>query len=234
MSFMCLSSCSAQDVTCPDIKHPKSPRLQHKRAKFNPSHARTHTQTHRRGFSLYHKRSHTDAKPCHPLHRQAGPAGRGSAFPGRRHDHDADSHLPQAGEKLRCSVHRPRTSERSPARCRPPRPGPAGSYRGPALGPSRSAHKIPPAVTCRNSPRAGRCWGARILPGESAVSTGCPLCGQRGSAAPAAHTGGCPRSAASSGRLCPPPPPPATGGGGSGSAQSGVGPAGAAAPQAHG
>lgn len=37
-SFMWLSSCPVQDVTCPDIEHPNSSRLQQKKAKFNPSH----------------------------------------------------------------------------------------------------------------------------------------------------------------------------------------------------
>lgn len=108
----------------------------------------------------------------------------------------------------------PRTSERSPVRCRRPSPG----RRSPTGG--RLWHRSPlPCSYLQEHPK-GR--GARILPRDGATSAGFPP-GKPRSCSPGDARGPRHRAAAAS------PGVPAAAGGGS--AQSGVGPAGAAAPQ---
>lgn len=67
-------------------------------------------------------------------------------------------------------LHRPRTSQRSPDPCghphppAPPQSLPPGWLSVCPAPHGESSPLPPPAVTCRNSPGAGRCWGPRILP----------------------------------------------------------------------
>lgn len=153
-------------------------------------------------------------------------------MPGRQRD--ADSHLPQVGKKPCCSVLRPRTPERSPAHCTPSRAGGllprAGSRsvtlhtENPSCGYLQEQPKGSALLGSKNPARGG--GDQHRLPRQRPVGKPRSRCGHRG-IPEARGTGRLPHHPAIG-------VPAAAGGSGSGCAQSGVGPAGAAAPQAHG
>lgn len=237
MSFMCLSSCSAQDVTCPDIKHPKSPRLQHKRAKFNPSHARTHTHRPIEGASLCiisevirmpNRATRCTGKPGRQGEAQPSRAGGTTMMP-----------TPTCLKPARSSV-APCTGRAPRSGARPAADPPAPGRRAPTEGQLSVRHaphtKSPLRLPAGTAQGQGAVGEPESCPGRARSAPAAPSAAS-GEAPLPPHTPGDARGPRHPPAACarpPTPPTPAAGGGGSGSAQSGVGPAGAAAPQAHG